>query len=373
MQGFSVAVFDDAETVFAPKPITEDDIFRYLKKHRDKFSDPEVYVGGWVDESDGKVYLDLSVVKSDRGEAMALASEHSQLAIFDLENTQAIDVQPRKTSESEGGLGPSAPAGRPDLARAGPQAVQRPTAQAAVGPLPRSSPLAEQSQSPEFRKWFGNSKVVDADGEPSRVFHGTDAGDMSEFRTSGPNYKGVYFSSDADYVRRFAGSGRHPGASIVPAYISIQKPFVINLDTDGTSGAIVIDNKIEGFYRDLSSEVIDTLTKRGHDGILAQYNGNKTFEIVAFSPTQIKSATGNKGTFDPNDPRITYDAASRSGLVEQFSREFAARGFQCQKIARTLAQFSRGFAQRRFPAHPLLRAAPLDNQPATCSRPARIL
>ena len=29
------------------------------------------------------------------------------------------------------------------------------------------------TSSPAFKKWFGDSKVVDADGKPLRVFHGT--------------------------------------------------------------------------------------------------------------------------------------------------------------------------------------------------------
>jgi len=37
-----------------------------------------------------------------------------------------------------------------------------------------------QIETPEFRAWFGDSKVVDADGNPLRVYHGTNA-DVSEF------------------------------------------------------------------------------------------------------------------------------------------------------------------------------------------------
>jgi hypothetical protein len=49
------------------------------------------------------------------------------------------------------------------------------------------------------------------------------------------------------------------------------------------------------------------------DGIIHNdfENGGKTF--IPFKPTQIKSATGNRGTFDPNDPNITHFAGTNQG------------------------------------------------------------
>jgi hypothetical protein len=50
----------------------------------------------------------------------------------------------------------------------------------------------------------------------------------------------------------------------------------------------------------------EKLIRAGHDGVILDYgtpDGGK--EVVAFHPTQIKSATGNQGTFDPSDPDIT--------------------------------------------------------------------
>jgi hypothetical protein len=39
---------------------------------------------------------------------------------------------------------------------------------------------------------------------------------------------------------------------------------------------------------------------------------DKPIEFVAFKPTQIKSAIGNRGTYDPNDPDISK---ARGGLA----------------------------------------------------------
>ena len=48
----------------------------------------------------------------------------------------------------------------------------------------------------------------------------------------------------------------------------------------------------------------DMISGQGYDGIIYKYN-NVGKEIVAFHPHQIKSATGNRGTFDPKNPDIT--------------------------------------------------------------------
>lgn len=55
----------------------------YINRHRDILSQPDTHVGAWVD--DGKVYLDVSVVKSTHEAAVAVAKEHDQLGYFDLD------------------------------------------------------------------------------------------------------------------------------------------------------------------------------------------------------------------------------------------------------------------------------------------------
>ncbi len=38
-----------------------------------------------------------------------------------------------------------------------------------------------QTDTPEFKKWFGDSKVVNEDGTPRIVYHGTNGGDFNVF------------------------------------------------------------------------------------------------------------------------------------------------------------------------------------------------
>ena len=58
-----------------------------------------------------------------------------------------------------------------------------------------------------------------------------------------------------------------------------------------------------------SQDFTDDLRSDGYDGVY--YNGNLNQEVVAFSPTQIKSATSNTGTFDPNNPDIRFSIAPK--------------------------------------------------------------
>ena len=53
-------------------------------------------------------------------------------------------------------------------------------------------------RTPAFKKWFGDSKVVDANGDPLVVYHGTDQ-DFSVFRTkNGLIVSGSYFANDVE-------------------------------------------------------------------------------------------------------------------------------------------------------------------------------
>ena len=54
----------------------------------------------------------------------------------------------------------------------------------------------------------------------------------------------------------------------------------------------------------ISSSQMEAFQADGHDGIIGVDKDGKQIEFVAFKPTQIKSATANKGTFDPTKPSI---------------------------------------------------------------------
>lgn len=230
------------------------------------------------------------------------------------------------------------------------------------------------TESPYFKRWFGDSKVVDANGKPLVVYHGTnrsfDAFSEKELGVmTGANSakEGFFFTDDAttagqyanwaknkfnklvednteeietrlqdknddlysafsedendandrryfkeDWVRSLAKKwaedelGKFEGGAeqIYPTYLFIKNPLVVMAEDFAAE-----DN-------------LTDITKRakldGHDGVIVRksYDAPLGGEVIrpdiyiAFSPSQIKSATGNRGTFDAENPdiRMSYDA-----------------------------------------------------------------
>jgi hypothetical protein len=68
----------------------ERDIVSYVDEHFVLLSSPTIYLGGWVNED--KVYLDLSLNIDDKKEAMSVANNNNQVAIFDLNSKIWIQV-----------------------------------------------------------------------------------------------------------------------------------------------------------------------------------------------------------------------------------------------------------------------------------------
>jgi hypothetical protein len=166
-----------------------------------------------------------------------------------------------------------------------------------------------------FQDWFGDSKVVDAEGKPLVVYHGT-RNDIGEFDPAkvGKNFAfvkdGFFFSDSADTANEFAAPfGQNTtGANVVPVYLSIQKPLTLDAFTgesgiDFTGEIDEMDSIIE-FYDQFQPEILKAKIEGGYDSVMFDHSGERLF--VAFNPTQIKSATGNRGTFDPTSPDIRY-------------------------------------------------------------------
>jgi hypothetical protein len=168
---------------------------------------------------------------------------------------------------------------------------------------------------PAFREWFGDSKVIDAEGQPLRVYHGTGE-DIETFdarlsrrqqKTDAPLFAS-FFSSDPSVASGYARRGR-AGANVVPAYLSLQNP----LEVDGAgNGFHAVPSPIEGrvysrrYQQDIDVQKgdhvdINTLalmaSAQGYDGMIvrnvfdaAQRRAPAADTYVAFDPAQVKFA-----------------------------------------------------------------------------------
>ncbi len=147
-----------------------------------------------------------------------------------------------------------------------------------------------------FWKWFGSSAAVDSNGKPLVVYHGT-KGDIAEFNISrGGEYgSGIYFSDDPGaawmYADRASGES---GQNIAASYLAMKNPFV----TSDRNAVRAMGMK--------------NLVAQGYDGIIATgTTGEKQY--IVFDKSQVKSATGNSGTFDPTNADIRYSKSVRTG------------------------------------------------------------
>ena len=170
--------------------------------------------------------------------------------------------------------------------------------------------IAPDLESDEFKNWFKQSKAVDRQGNPLRLYHASD-----EKRTVFKNIVddrgmnlipgALFFASDK------AETGPY-GEEVTEAYMSIQNPFIVDYSTD--------EGDANGeWLEDQEGDVIALLKARGFDG--AFFTGSYMDEWVAFDSTQIKSVD-NQGTFDPENPDIRYAIEATAKIpMEEFLAE----------------------------------------------------
>ena len=149
-------------------------------------------------------------------------------------------------------------------------------------------------QQRNFWRWFRGSKVADARGRPLRVFHGTLSENIEGFK---PGDDGAgWFAVDPEVADIFAQSSRD--STVYPVYLALTNP----LDTRTPAGKETL-HKLVDF--DAAATIAEQLAPHGYDGMIAEEFPGKT-TYLAFRPEQIKSAIGNRGTFDAKDPRILF-------------------------------------------------------------------
>ena len=214
--------------------------------------------------------------------------------------------------------------------------------------------LEQVVQTPEFKKFFGDSKAVDANGKPIIVYHGTTTlTDFNEFKLGGGIYgSGIYTSTNTDTANVYAlVNPRRPniptGARIFPLFISISKPLVLDFSKTGMKSIEVIltglltKNKLTKALDSFTSAVkaadeaqktklteaidlfavadqtkitpiktrdqaiADAVEALGYDGFKVIMNAEDTYWI-ALRPEQVKSVY-NEGTFSKLTPDIRRD------------------------------------------------------------------
>ena len=140
-----------------------------------------------------------------------------------------------------------------------------------------------------FKKWFGKSKIVDDAGKPMVVYHGTKSA-FSEFVPSldGQLGPGIYMSTSKKQANHYAlpnFKSRGDGGNVMPLYVKMENPLRI---------------KSASYFQEQypNQSEVNEVKEQGYDGIIQEFISVDDLMIVAFDKSQVKSATGNRGTFD---------------------------------------------------------------------------
>lgn len=174
--------------------------------------------------------------------------------------------------------------------------------------------LEKPSNVSGLQDFVKGSKLVDEQGQPIRLYHGT-ADNIESFDLSHPNRKdsgwlgtGVYMTDSPALASSYStlkSPGR--GENVMPLYARLENPYYA---TQAEKDIIKNIEMTQG--KEAAREASDAFTKRlreqGYDGvILESFPGTAAAsrEVVVFEPSHVKSATGNRGTFDVKEPDLT--------------------------------------------------------------------
>ena len=205
------------------------------------------------------------------------------------------------------------------------------------------------TQTPLFKEWSGSSNQLrDDDGNVLTMYHIT-AGDFDTFVPGGPELgsfsvqdeqvgpndsgRAIWLSPDpenmpaAHRVGGFRDAEGTPqfkeGTNVMPLYATVKSPLVLD-----TAEMFEFARETYGpqFPELLSDEARAMLIADGYDGVFLFRDG-KLAEVLVLDPTQIKSATGNRGTFDPASNNILEQAAAAFDTTpEQLKAELDEAG-----------------------------------------------
>jgi hypothetical protein len=209
-------------------------------------------------------------------------------------------------------------------------------------------------KTPEFKQWFGKSKIVGRDGKPKIMYHGTSR-DITEFQpkqanaiflTDSPNFAEDFSKLSEAWVTKNAEKLLPPekykeimdrvsklkldldgkyakkkeyvldalgtSANIMPVFVKAENPFdysdpkhIARIKEWISDDPSLIHDIARGSWAAIeSTEVQEAIKDEGFDSFYVKEGGKKN--LAVYKSNQIKSATGNQGTFDIDNPDIRY-------------------------------------------------------------------
>jgi len=195
-------------------------------------------------------------------------------------------------------------------------------------------------RTPAFKKWFGDwenspetsSKVVDSNGEPLVVLHGTNSKfnvfDVNKFNKNekSGDYigEGFYFTNEKNKAKQY-------GLYAKSFFLKSKSPLLINEynyfkkiveDMFGFENVGTI--KVPNYYqikKQNPSKIKNKFIELGYDGLIDNlYN-----QYAVFEPEQIKLADGTNTSFDGNNPDIRFNGGgniSKEFVIQELDEDY---------------------------------------------------
>lgn len=188
--------------------------------------------------------------------------------------------------------------------------------------------LVPITERPEFKKWFEGSRVVDEQGQPKTVYHGSareiqqfDIKKLGDVTGTSAAREGIFFIDNPSQAQGFADFAakkiNKESGQVTPVFLNIKNPKIVMQEGDffkGGTKAIareIKEAKSSGYDGVIFNKLVDDPTGKGLPAT----------HYVVFKPEQIKSIF-NRGAFDPNDPRLidineAENLVVKKGRIEQ--------------------------------------------------------
>ena len=181
---------------------------------------------------------------------------------------------------------------------------------------PTPSGVILQKLKEKVNTFFENSsKIVDENGEPLVVWHGT----PERFNVFDRTKTRANMDIQGNFFTPWELDAQGYGENVRAFFLNIRKPA-------GFQQGYAALNKFKG-QNGAGVKARELLVSQGYDGV---DNGD---EYITFEPEQVKSATENRGTFDGRNPDITFSlimgekgAARLTAAVDVLGNLRTARG-----------------------------------------------
>jgi len=161
------------------------------------------------------------------------------------------------------------------------------------------------------------ARMLEGSHTPMRLYHGTTATEGGKGQEAirklkmskeGSLGSGVYMTPDPKFAGEYADASS--SGNVLPLHAKITNPLkltgeihrdpmieaLIKLGMNPDKAATLVENAYEkkGY---IGKEVMQRALEKGHDALM-QYRDGMLQEVVHYVPRMIKSATGNRGTYD---------------------------------------------------------------------------